>query len=294
MIVRIRTDKSDLLPPPFGDFLEGLPDQSVLNRFTETIYEHYGASRRSMPWRETTDPYEILVSEIMLQQTQVSRVLPKYHEFLTRWPTIRDLARASLRDVLGVWQGLGYNRRGRALYQSASIVNDRCNGVVPADVESLLSLPGIGPATAAAIRSFAYDIPSVYLETNVRRVYIYFFFDAQDRVRDSSIMQIADAALDRTDSRNWNYALMDYGVFLKECLPNPNKRSAVYAQQPAFAGSDRQIRGRVLAYLVKTESARLPDLVNALPFAYDRIESCTRSLANEGMIAERDGQYFVP
>ena len=282
------------LAPTFGDFTGKTPAASILERFMSIIYGFYTEYGRSMPWRDTNDPYAIFVSEIMLQQTQVSRVLPKYHAFLDRWPTFRALCEAQLREVLALWQGLGYNRRGRALYEAARVVVKRYDGVIPVDEPELLALPGVGKATASAIRSFAYRIPAVYLETNVRRVFIYFFFNGRTRVRDSEIATLAEATLDRGDSRRWNYALMDYGVTLKGRVPNPNMRSVYYARQPPFSGSDRQIRGRILAYLIDTESSDFSELASALPFDEDRLRRCARALVTEGMISEKEHRYFIP
>lgn len=280
-------------PGSFGDFTGALPDQSVVEKFRQIIRDYYQRFGRTMPWRETRDPYAILVSEIMLQQTQVSRVVPKYQAFLARWPDIGALAAADLRQVLALWQGLGYNRRGQALHRSARIVRDKFSGTVPAGTAELSDLPGVGPATASAVRSFAYDIPAVYLETNVRRVYLHFFFCRNPRVTDRELLAVASTALDTADSRSWNFALMDYGVFLKEERPNDNKRSATYSRQSRFEGSDRQIRGRVVAYLVDHGESPQSDLIEALPFERDRILRCAEGLAREGMIAESPGGYAI-
>lgn len=280
--------------PTFGDFTDSSPDETTLLEFRNEIYEYYGGFGRSMPWRETEDPYRILVSEIMLQQTQVRRVLPKYRALLDRWPTIGALASASQREMLELWQGLGYNRRGLALLEIARIVVNRFGGSIPRDRDSLLSLPMVGPSTAAGIRCFSFSIPDVYLETNVRRVYLHFFFYSRDRVADREIVPIAEAALDREDPRNWSYALMDYGVFLKDVVPNPNRRSRSYARQAPFEGSDRQIRGRILSHLVATDEADLSTLESLLPFEPDRIARCASALVGEGMIAEDEGVYRIP
>jgi A/G-specific adenine glycosylase len=277
---------------PFGDFTGVIPEPDLIEQFREIIYEYYGEYGREMPWRETFDPYEILVSEVMLQQTQVSRVLPKYLRFLSRWPAVGDLSSASLREVLELWQGLGYNRRGRGLHVAAKIIVDRYDGIVPRDGDSLRSLPMVGASTAAAIRAFAFGEPVVYLETNVRRVYLHFFFDRRDGVRDSEIFPIAELALDRDDPRSWAYALMDYGAFLRERPVDPNRRSASYSRQAPFEGSNRQIRGRVLAALIEKGELGADEL-SLLPFERERIALCTDELVGEGMIAEQEGRYFI-
>lgn len=282
------------IPRPFGDCTGAVPDDEIVERFRNMIYEYYGEHGRSMPWRETDDPYRILVSEIMLQQTQVARVLPKYREFVERWPSIESLAEASLRDVLAAWQGLGYNRRGRALHTIAKIVVSDHDGLLPGTEEELLALPMVGTATAAAILAFAHGVPAVYLETNVRRVFLYFFFEGRTDVRDREILPLAEVTLDRGDPRHWSYALMDYGVLLKERLVNPNRNSAAHSRQSAFEGSNRQIRGRIVAYLVEHGGTALSEISNALPFESPRIASCAEDLRREGMVAERHGRYYIP
>ncbi len=246
-----------------------------------------------MPWRDTSDPYRILVSEIMLQQTPVARVLPKYRRFLERWPDVESLAAASLREVLDAWRGLGYYRRGRALLDIARRVVDRYGGRIPRTETELKTFPSVGDATAAAVMSFAYSVPVLYLETNIRGVYIYFFFHDRVLVPDRRIKSIAEAALDRDDPRGWHYALMDYGAMLKRRVANPGRRSAGHARQRPYEGSDRQVRGRILARLIENGECRIDLLVRDLPFERSRIETCARRLAAEGLIAERSDRYRI-
>jgi len=221
-----------------------------------------------MPWRTTRDPYKILVSEVMLQQTQVSRVLVKYAEFLKRFPTIKKLAAAPLSNVLSVWQGLGYNRRALMLHKAARIVVDEFDGVLPSSIDELLSLPGVGLSTAAGILNFAYNIPTVYLETNVRSVYLHFFFPNRKNVKDKEIIPIIERTMPRQTKRakprsepagstigEWFYALLDYGVLLKQKHGNPNRRSAHYAKQSKFEGSTRQVRAKALREALKSGAA---------------------------------------
>jgi A/G-specific adenine glycosylase len=149
-------------------------DVAKFRAYIYFFFENYG--RKELPWRQSYEPYQILVSEIMLQQTQVDRVIPKFHGFLRAFPTLSDLARAPVAEVIKQWQGLGYNRRGLNLQRSAQKILSDFNGEVPNTQEGLISLPGIGPYTAAAIQAFAFNQPSVVIETNIRAVFFFKFF----------------------------------------------------------------------------------------------------------------------
>ncbi len=219
--------------------------QSAIRAFQKKIRDFYKTHERKMPWRETRDPYRIVVSEIMLQQTQVSRVLPKYAEFIRKFPNFRALANAPLRDVLKVWQGLGYNRRAVALHRIAYIVTHEYKGKLSGDPEKLSKLPGIGSVTAAGIAAFAFDTPSIYIDTNVRRVFLHEFFPGR-KAGDEEIAPLVAATLDRRDPRHWYYALLDYGAWLPKIAGNANRRHAAYRKQSKFEGSHRQFRGAVL------------------------------------------------
>lgn len=219
--------------------------------FRKAVYGHFRDHRRSFPWRHTTDPYYILVSEIMLQQTQTDRVIGKYTEFLKRFPTVGALARAKTRDVLAAWQGLGYNRRAVALQKAGRAIAERHHGRVPSDHEALGQLPGIGPYTAAAVVVFAFNRPAVMIETNIRTVLIHHFFRNRKKVDDRELVPILQAALDRRNPRRWYSALMDYGASLKQRMPNPSRRSAHHRPQKKFEGSNRQVRGAVIRLLLE-------------------------------------------
>ena len=204
------------------------------------FYQHH---RRELPWRTTTDPYRILVSEMMLQQTQVDRVIPKYLNFILLFPDFSTLAGASLKDVLCAWQGLGYNRRAQALHTIAHHVTDTCCGTLPSTVEELTKFPGIGKATASAILVYAHNVPLVFIETNIRRVFIHFFFQDSHNIPDNHIEPLVAATIWKENPRDWYNSLMDYGSLLKNRVPNPNVRSSVYQKQSPFQGSDRQLTG---------------------------------------------------
>ena len=207
-----------------------------------------------MPWRKTKDPYRIAVSEIMLQQTQVARVEKYYGSFVRRFPDFRSLARSDARDVVRAWIGLGYNRRALSLWRLAVTVSEKYDGRLPCHQDALEKLPGIGKATAGAIMAFAFNMPKPFIETNIRRVFIHFFFSGRKKVSDAAIMPIVARTLDRGNPREWYWALMDYGAFLglraaKNKIRNPNTQSAHYKRQSKFSGSDRELRGKILRIL---------------------------------------------
>ncbi|MFC1509819.1 A/G-specific adenine glycosylase, partial [Candidatus Omnitrophota bacterium] len=208
--------------------------------FRRTIYSYYKKHQRQLPWRETSDPYCITVSELMLQQTQVDRVIDKYNLFIREFPDFAALAQASLLDVLRVWQGLGYNRRAKALREIAIKVMNDYKGILPSSPDLLKTFPGIGPYTAQAITAFAFNKPAVFIETNIRCVYIHFFFNSRTEVKDGDIFPVVEQTLDSGNPRKWYSALMDYGVMLKKEHLNPGRKSAHYSKQSRFEGSDRQ------------------------------------------------------
>jgi A/G-specific adenine glycosylase len=261
--------------------------------FQKTIREYFRKYGRDFPWRKTKNPYHILVSEIMLQQTQVERVLGKYEPFIAAFPDFVSLAQAPLHTVLAVWQGLGYNRRAIALQRIARTVTADWTGSLPSSVDLLIKLPGIGHATASAIAAFAFGKPSVFIETNIRRVFIHFYFHERDNVRDSEILPLVERTLYRSDPRRWYYALMDYGAMLKKELQNPNRKSAHYQKQSRFEGSNRQIRGMVLkAILAKpyiTESALLKTL-NRNP---EQISVVLQGLQQEGFLQKKGKRFHI-
>jgi len=207
--------------------------------------------RKQLPWRLTTDPYKILVSELMLQQTQVERVIPRYTQFLEVFPTTESLASATLADVLKQWQGLGYNRRAKFLHLAAREVTAKHSGVFPQTTQELELLPGIGPYTASAIVCFAFNQPAVLIETNVRTVYLYHFFPEEQDVSDKAILELVSQTLWQQNPRLWYSALMDYGSVLKKLHTNPSRKSKQYSKQTPFAGSLRQARGEIIRTLTQ-------------------------------------------
>lgn len=262
-------------------------------KFQQTIWDYYRQNKRPFPWRETTDPYHILISEIMLQQTQTDRVVPYFNAWVKKFPTFRKLAAAPTADILKAWQGLGYNRRALSLKKLAEAVTKEYNGKLPDDFEKLVALPGIGPYTAGAILAFAFNKAVPFIETNIRRVYIHFFFNDKNGVSDKEIVRLVQATMDRDDPREWYSALMDYGVKLaKEGMPNPNRRSKHYTKQSKFEGSLRQVRGAILKVLAHgpTTIAKLKKLH---PEFSDRLNKALASLESEGFISKSGSKIAI-
>ncbi len=234
-----------------------------ISKFRKTVLAHHAEhGRHDLPWRLTRDPYQILVSEIMLQQTQVARVMNKWVEFLKVFPTVESLASAPTSSLLSVWKGLGYNRRALNLKRAAEAIVRDHGGKFPRDARALESLPGIGQSTRGAVMAFAFGIATPFIETNIRAVYIHHFFADRTRqadvpgVTDRELAPLIEKSLDYKDPRTWYYALMDYGVHLKATLPNPSRKSAHHAKQSPFKGSNRELRSHVLEFVMKGPQRR--------------------------------------
>ncbi len=263
----------------------------LIRQFRKTIYAHYRQNIRSLPWRKVRSPYRVLISEMMLQQTRVERVREKYKPFIRSFPDFASLAKASLREILGAWQGMGYNRRAVALKRTAEIVTRDFRGKLPASEDELVKLPGIGKYSASAILAFAFDRPAVFIETNIRRVFIHFFFRDRKDVTDGEILPLVEKTLDRASPREWYYALMDYGVILRREFENPNRRSAHYRKQSAFQGSNRQLRGMILRLLVKKQDLTEPAITDCLGADQEKVRENLAVLQKEGFIKKK-GRCF--
>lgn len=270
------------------------PEQQQLEAFKQTVWSQGRAQWRDLPWRNIDDAYAVLVSEVMLQQTQVARVLDYWPRFLSLFPTLDALAAADTALVLEQWQGLGYNRRALALKRCAEICSDTYDGVLPSDYDQLIALPGIGKATAAGVRAFAYQQPGIYLETNVRTVFLHELFADQEGVSDKDIEPLVALTCSAEDPRGWYYALLDYGAHLKQTLPNPSRRSKHYTKQSKFEGSRRQKRAEVVRVVLAAEEEGISfgDVAAELdafeakhkrsPIARDLLESILADLVQEG------------
>ncbi|MDE2001503.1 MAG: A/G-specific adenine glycosylase [Patescibacteria group bacterium] len=262
-------------------------------QFQKKILTYYSSHKRDFAWRRTTDPYAITVSEIMLQQTQVDRVEPKFVAFVKAFPTWRALDRAPMGRVLRAWQGLGYNRRAVMLKKLAHAVVHECGGKLPEDKEELEKLPGIGPYTSGAIRAFALNKPSVFLDTNIRRVYLYFFFPRAKNVSDDRVREKIAETMDRKNPRRFFNALMDYGAYLAAQGENPNRRSRHYVKQAPFEGSRRKVRGEIMRLMVKRGAMTLSALRKELPPSPHKTEAVVSDLVREGMLRRRGDRIAI-
>ncbi len=221
--------------------------------FVTHVWEQGAEHERELPWRDIDDAYAVLVSEVMLQQTQVVRVEQYWPRFLDAFPTIEALAQGSVAQVLSLWQGLGYNRRALSLKRAAEQVMEAGSGQLPDTFDELVALPGIGPATAAGVMAFAHQKPSVYVETNVRAVFIHALFPDEDKVPDAALLPYVADTADVDDPRHWYYALLDHGAALKRSGINPTRASTSYSRQSAFEGSRRQKRAELVRIVLAAE-----------------------------------------
>jgi A/G-specific adenine glycosylase len=274
-----------------------------IKEFQHTILSYFDEFGRVFPWRETNDPYKILCSELMLQQTQTERVVPKYISWIKRFPTAQDLAIANPTEVLTQWSGLGYNRRARFLQNACKTVVNDFQGEFPHTKNELQKLSGVGPYTSGAVSAFAFNNPEVFIETNIRALYIFFFYPKTLAVSDTDLLLLIEQTLYRENPRKWYYALMDYGAELKRKVKNPNRKSAHYTKQAKFEGSLRQARGAILRQLTSqnlqvfkntTQAClTLSEIAKAESIDYERIKKASESLKKEGFIcAEGDTVYL--
>jgi A/G-specific adenine glycosylase len=267
---------------------------NAASAFRHAVYGYYRrCGRHDLPWRETTDPYRVLISELMLQQTQVPRVIEKYSSFIRCFPDFAALAKASLGQVLKEWQGLGYNRRAIAVKKIAEIVQRDFAGKLPQDKEILVKLPGIGAYTAAAIGAFVFNQPTVFIETNIRAVFIHTFFNDRTNVSDKEIVPLIEQMLDRKNPRKWYWALMDYGVMLKKEFANPARRSSHHKKQSRFEGSNRQLRGRILKLLTVSDGLTKAAIAKSLNADPAKIEMNLADLEHEGFVKYVGRRYRI-
>jgi A/G-specific adenine glycosylase len=260
-------------------------DKAYDKKCINVVLEYYNKEgRHDLPWRKNITAYKILVSEVMLQQTQVSRVIDKFRLWNKAFPTLRKLRDASLTEVLLLWQGLGYQRRAKALMNIAKACEQ-----LPKEYEELLMLPGVGPYTASAICAFAYDrFSHPVLETNIRTVLIEFFHQGEEGVHDGFLYDDL-ARLESYDvvrslgARHFYYALMDFGAYLKREGISHNRKSKHYTVQSAYKGSFRELRAKVLFAITKGEP--LPE--------DERIDEVLTVLEKENYIEKKKGRYVL-
>lgn len=235
--------------------------QSEITAFQKKVYDYYKKEGRKLPWRSNPSEYNVFISEIMLQQTQVPRVIEKFTEWKKHLPDFKTLHEASLVAVMAQWQGLGYNRRAKHISDAAHIIHRQHKGKLPDNIADLESLPGIGPATARSIYVYAYNRPIAYIETNIRAVFIYEFFKNQEQVSDNELLPLVELTIDEKNPRKWYSALMDYGTHIKKTHKNPARKSKHYAKQSKFEGSDRQIRGKIIKLLTTNQEGKKEDQI---------------------------------
>ncbi|WP_135303045.1 HhH-GPD family protein [Haloarcula amylovorans] len=280
------------------------------------LIEWYEADHRAYPWRQTDDPYAILVSEIMSQQTQLDRVVSAWEDFLDRWPTVADLAAADRSDVVGFWtdHSLGYNNRAKYLHEAARQIRDDHSGEWPRDPDGLSELMGVGPYTANAVASFAFNNGNAVVDTNVKRV-LYRAFDVPDE--DDAFEEVAQALMPEGESRVWNNAIMELGGVACEKTPDCDGAGCPWREwcsayatgdftapdvptQPAFEGSRRQFRGRIVRLLGEHDKMDLDTLGHRIRVDYtpdgehgrEWLRDLLSDLADDGLvqIEERNGQ----
>lgn len=262
---------------------------SKISSLQKKILDFYKkAGRHELPWRHTTDRYKIMVSEIMLQQTQVSRVIEKYNNWIEQFPTTQSLAKASLAQVLRAWSGLGYNSRGKRLWEAAKIVVQKHKGVVPNTIEELLLLPGIGPYSARSILIFADNAPLATVDTNIRRILIHELSIPQN-TSDKELFEIAKLLVPKGKSRDWHNALMDYGATLLTSKATGIKPKTT---QSSFKGSRRYYRGQIIKYLTTNDGLCLARAKKLFPECKHDLKDIFAELQDEGLI-ENKRNIFV-
>ncbi|MFX1410473.1 MAG: winged helix-turn-helix transcriptional regulator [Promethearchaeota archaeon] len=271
---------------------QGLSNE-VIETFRKIIYAYYEQYGREFPFRSNISDYNVLVSEIMLQQTQTGAVSNKFLQFTLKFPGFLDLARAPLEEILKVWKGLGYNRRAIALKKISEIIIRDYKGKLPNSIEILKSFPQIGHNTASSIVAFAFNKPTVFIETNIRRVYIYFFYLDKVKVKDTEILSLVEKTIDKNNPREWYYALMDYGVMLKKSHPELNKKSIHYKKQKPFKGSSREIRGKILDILLEYPDLTENEIIERLNTEPERIIKIIQQLTKEGFIKKYKTRYRI-
>jgi A/G-specific adenine glycosylase len=259
--------------------------------FQEIIWQKGHELYRDMPWRQDTRPYYVLVSEIMLQQTQVDRVTAKFQQFIVAFPTVQALAEASLADVLTQWSGLGYNRRAKFLHETAKKLVAEYSGKFPQTLAELTSLPGVGVNTAGAILAYSFNQPVVFIETNIRTVYFHHFFSDQQMVDDKQLRELVEQTLDHEHPREWYWALMDYGAELKHRGLGRIDQSRHYKKQAPLRGSLREVRGMILKSLTAGDLSA-DELAATLP-TDDRLARALAALIQEGLVATTDGRLHL-
>lgn len=259
--------------------------------FQELIFQKGDELYREMPWRTDTRPYYVLVSELMLQQTQVDRVIPKFEAFIAAFPDVKALSFAPLSDVLAMWQGLGYNRRAKYLHDAARMIIAEFAGDFPDTVTTLQKLPGVGPNTAGAIMNYAYNEPVAFIETNVRTIYFHHFFPDGEIVSDKELLEVVERTISHEHPREFYWALMDYGSWLKRQGAGRLSQSKHYKKQSPLKGSLREMRGEIIRQLAAGEVSRA-DIERSYP-GDERVVLAVEGLQRDGLIVVNDDRLSL-
>ncbi len=253
---------------------------SHIRSFQHNVFAYYKKYGRDLPWRKTTNPYYILLSEIMLQQTQVDRVIQYYHRWTTKWPHVVDLARADRREVLQEWMGLGYNNRAINIHKAAQKIIESYNGDVIAAMKNYKDIPGVGPYISHAVRIFSGNEDTVTVDTNIRRILIH-EFHLHKKISDNELWDIAEHCLPKGKSRDWHNALMDYGATL---LTSRKTGIRPKTQQSPFEGSDRQIRAQIIRHLLNNVSVEFSEICSRFSIEKNRLDKIIYSLIKDGLV----------
>lgn len=271
--------------------------QKKINAFQDTVYSFYKTNKRNLPWRfgykHPVTPFMVFVSEIMLQQTQVDRVIPKFNVFIKKFPSFKAVSLAKTKEILSLWSGLGYNRRALYLKETCTRIYERYNAVVPKETVLLLDLPGVGPYTASALKVFIYNLPEVCIETNIRSAYIEYFFKTEKSVTDRELCSFIEMTLDVKNPREWYYALMDYGSFIKRQNQNPSRKSKGYKLQSKFKNSQRFFRGAIIKLLLADQLTE-KDISSQFSGAHRKsIQKALEDLTKESFLVKIKNKYQI-
>lgn len=269
---------------PESDSLVFSPER--IQEFQKKVFSFYQKNKRDLPWRKTTDPYKILLSELMLQQTQVNRVILYYEKWIARWPAIDALASASLAEVLQAWMGLGYNTRAINLHKAArKIVTEFDNDVIEA-MKQYKEIPGVGRYTSQAVQIFSTNTDLVTVDTNIRRIFIK-EFHLPEKVSDKELWGLAERCLPKGRSREWHNALMDYGALHLTATKTGIKPKT---QQSRFEGSDRQLRARIIRILLQNDES-LVNISRILNVDISWLQRILEKLISEEIISKKNNRY---
>lgn len=270
--------------------------ENVKEEFNLFLKKYYKEKKRILPWRENINSYYIFVSEFMLQQTQVSRVINYFNAFIEKFPTFNTLSQAPQSAILESWSGLGYNRRAMYLHQGAKVITEQYKELVPSCVETLKKIKGIGEYTASALVTYSYNIPTIFIETNIRTVCFSIFeqYFNEEKISDKKLIKLIEQIIDRENPREWYYAMMDLGTELKKILPQCHlKKSSSYQKQSLFLGSIREIRGKIIKFLTKNNQQKVIRKELELLCKDQRVDTCITNLIKEGLIEEHENFLYL-